>query len=86
MWFDSVENLKPNNLLTQAQYIGKGKLQGPETIVFSRNGSMYTGLLNGQIVRIEHKDNEVHRVTQIGAQTIEKICSNLQIIQNILTF
>jgi len=73
--FDSVENLKENNLLTKATYIGHGKLQGPETIVFSQNGTMYTGLMNGQIVRVDTISNTVHNIAQFGYQTNENICS-----------
>jgi len=73
--FDSVENLKENNLLTKATYIGHGKLQGPETIVFSQNGTMYTGLMNGQIVRVDTISNTVHKIAQFGYQTNENICS-----------
>ena len=51
--FSEGGNLQINNLLTNAKYIGYKKLRGPETLVFSSNGSMYTGLLNGQIVRID---------------------------------
>ena len=73
--FDSVENLKENNLLTKATYIGHGKLRGPETIVFSQNGTMYTGLMNGQIVRVDPISDTVHKIAQFGSQTNENICS-----------
>ena len=69
-------NLKPNDKLAKASYIAHNKVPGPETIVFSANGSMYTGLMNGQIVRVDDEGN-VHKVVQIGSQTDEKICSEL---------
>ena len=71
-------NLKPNDKLTKASYIAHKKVFGPETIVFSSNGSMYTGLMNGQIVRVDGEGN-VHKVAQIGPQTDEKICSEIQL-------
>lgn len=77
--FNTIENLKENDLLTKAVYIGHGQLYGPETIVRSRNGSLFTGLMNGQIARIDPRDNSCHRVTQVGAQTIESICSKYKL-------
>jgi hypothetical protein len=44
--------LLKNNLLEKVEYIAKGKLRGPETIIFI-NDTLYTGLLNGQIVRVD---------------------------------
>jgi len=38
-------------------------------------GSMYSGLLNGQIVRIDPLTDEVFVVTQIGNETDIRICS-----------
>ena len=67
-------NLKPNNLLEKAKRFGKGKLYGPETIVFTEDGKMITGLLNGQIVSVE-ENGDYHKIVQIGDQTDEKICS-----------
>lgn len=68
-------NLKANDLLEHASYVGHKKIRGPETIVFSSNGSMYTGLLNGQIVRIDPDTDEIFFITQVGHETDEKICS-----------
>ncbi len=50
-------------------------MHGPETIEFSKNGTMYTGLMNGQIVRIDLNDESIHTVAQFGSQTNETICS-----------
>ena len=69
-----IGNLKPNIKLTKASYIAFKKLSGPESIVFSSNGSMYAGLMNGQIVRIDH-DGNIHKVAQIGPLTNENKCS-----------
>ena len=41
-----------NYLLQNVEFIAKGKLRGPETIIFI-NDTLYTGLLNGQIVRVD---------------------------------
>lgn len=68
-------NLKQNNLLQKSVYIGHNKAKGPETVVFTPDGSLYTGLLNGQIVRID-EENNVHKIVQIGEETDENICSN----------
>lgn len=73
--FDSNKNLRDNGLLINAKYIAHHKLHGPETIEFSKNGTMYTGLMNGQIVRIDLNDESIHRVAQFGSQTNETICS-----------
>ena len=69
------DNLQPNYRLQEAVYIAHKKLRGPETIVFSPNGSIYSGLLNGQIVRIDPLTDEVFVVTQIGNETDIRICS-----------
>ena len=69
-----VGSLEKNDLLEKASYVGYGKLVGPETIVFTSNGSMYTGLMNGQIVRVE-PDKTFYKVAQFGDETNETICS-----------
>lgn len=51
-------------MLQNAQIFAKGKLRGPETILFI-NDTMYTGLSNGQIVRVD-KDGNPHKIVQIG--------------------
>ncbi len=66
--------LAPNNLLSNAKYIGHKKLRGPETIVFHKDGSMYTGLVNGQIVRVEPDTDIVHKVVQIGDEKDQALC------------
>jgi hypothetical protein len=67
--------LASNNLLEKAEYIAHNKIKGPEAIVFDSNGSMYTGLSNGQIVRID-KDSSVVKIAQIGQEMDERICSD----------
>lgn len=70
-------NLKPNNLLEKAKYIGKNKLHGPEAIVFDKEGNIYTGLVNGQIVKIDKTfQNNIKVIAHMGEETDEKICSN----------
>ncbi len=68
-------NLKENDLLTRSNYIGHKRLRGPETIVFSADGSMYTGLMNGQIVRINLQTQEITKIVQIGNESNETVCS-----------
>lgn len=67
-------NLLKNNLLEKVEYIAKGKLRGPETIIFI-NDTLYTGLLNGQIVRVD-EDGNVHKVVQGGDEENIKLCND----------
>jgi len=48
---------------------------GPETIVFAPDGTMYTGLMNGQIVKVDVA-GDVHKIAQIGEKMDSAICSN----------
>jgi hypothetical protein len=68
-------NLEVNDKLTKATYLGYKKLAGPETIVFNEKGELFTGLLNGQIARIDENGN-VHNIIRMGDETNEEICSN----------
>lgn len=69
-------DLEKNHFLEDASYIAHKKLRGPETIVFSNNGTMYSGLLNGQVVRIDPETNEIFKIAQIGDETNETICND----------
>lgn len=53
-------NLLQNNLLQSAEVLASGKLRGPETILFI-NDTLYTGLLNGQIVRVDNDSKYIFR-------------------------
>jgi hypothetical protein len=64
--------LKANNLLEKAEYLAKGKVFGPEDVLF-HNGALYTGLTNGQIVRVDKKGH-VERVLMTGDETKESFC------------
>ena len=66
-------NLKANTLLQKATHLADKNLAGPETIVFTDNGTMITGLVNGQIVSVDENGN-VYKIVQIGDETDEKIC------------
>lgn len=68
--------LAKNEFLTKAKYIGHKKLRGPETIIFSENGLMYTGLMNGQIVRVDPIADTIHKIVTIGTETNETICND----------
>jgi hypothetical protein len=71
------ENLKPNTLLEKTKYIGKKKIQGPEAVVFDKDGNIYTGLVNGQIVKIDKTfQNNIQVIAHMGEESDEKICSN----------
>jgi DNA-binding beta-propeller fold protein YncE len=52
-------------------------IKGPEAIVFDSNGSIYTGLSNGQIVRID-PNGHVEKIVQIGEEMDERVCDNLK--------
>ena len=51
--------------------------------MFDRNGSMYSGLSNGQIVRID-KDGHIEKIVQVGEERDERVCGNEENV--ILTF
>jgi hypothetical protein len=73
-------NLKPNNLLANAKYIGKGIIKGPESIVFDKEGNIYTGVTNGKIIKIDKNDRtNIKDLVQIGEETDASICSMLLI-------
>ena len=44
--------LAPNEVLTQAELLAKGKIHGPEDTAFDSTGAIYTGTSDGKIVRI----------------------------------
>ena len=69
-----VGKLSPNNKLAQARYLAQHQLNGPETIIFGEKGQIYTGLTNGNIVRVK-KDGSVETVVKIGEETNEELCS-----------
>lgn len=48
--------LAPNNRLASVSRIGPDALNGPEAVAFDSAGRLYTGLLDGRIVRIDGKD------------------------------
>jgi hypothetical protein len=64
---------KTNELLAKADYLAHNKIKGPETIVFDRNGSLYSGLSNGQIVRID-KNGQIEKIIQVGEEMDERVC------------
>ncbi len=69
-------NLEPNTRLQSAHYIGHKRLIGPESIVFDSEGNMYTGLTNGQIVKIDKNDrSNIQVVARMGEETNDSICS-----------
>ena len=72
-----VGNLKPdNNYLADAKYIGQKILKGPESIVFDKDGNLYTGLTSGKIVKIDKNNRtNIKNLVQTGEETDENICS-----------
>jgi hypothetical protein len=73
------KNWKVNDELEKAEYIGKSKIKGAEAIVFSPDGSMYTGLSNGVLVRID-PDGHIEKIIQIGEEMDERICGMFDLI------
>ena len=67
-------NLAPNDRLTKATYMAHKKAVGAETIVFTKEGTMYTGLANGYVVRV-NEDGSLYKITQIGDVQNEEECS-----------
>jgi sugar lactone lactonase YvrE len=67
--------LAPNTLLASAKHLAYKNLQGPETIVFAQDGTLYTGLMNGQIVKVDLAGG-VHKIVQIGQETNETLCND----------
>lgn len=67
--------LTPNHLLENATYIAHNKIRGPETTVFSNDGLLYAGLMNGQIVQIDPETNDVKIIAHMGNEINETICN-----------
>lgn len=68
-------NLTPNNKLESAKYLGLTRLRGPETIVFTPDGHILTGIMNGQIVRVS-KEGKIETIVQIGDEKNETLCND----------
>lgn len=68
-------NLAPNTKLEAAKYLAHQKLRGPETIVIDKDGSILTGVMNGQIVRVK-SDGSIQKIAQIGDEKNETICND----------
>jgi hypothetical protein len=67
-----------NELLKKSKYIVYNKIKGPEAIVFSSNGSLYTGLSNGNIVRIDN-ESHIEKIIEIGQEKDERICGRVYV-------
>ncbi|RNA35311.1 adipocyte plasma membrane-associated [Brachionus plicatilis] len=60
--------LKPNEKLTKAERVQEGVLVGPETIEFDKDGFFYTGLVNGQVVKVDSKNtSNIQLIAQMGS-------------------
>lgn len=66
-------NLAPNQKLAKAVYLAKGKVSGPETLEVSKDGLIYTGLSNGEVVSVDLEGN-VKKIALIGDLKDESIC------------
>jgi sugar lactone lactonase YvrE len=47
--------LAPNNLLESAELLALGQVAGPEDLEVDRSGNIYTGTLDGRIVRVDSR-------------------------------
>ena len=61
--------LKPNTRLRSAEALAAGKLAGPEDIETDASGQVYTGLLDGRIVRISQA-GAVHEFVNTGGRPL----------------
>lgn len=69
--------LSQNTLLQNSTYFAKGKIRGPECIVFDKHGNLYTSLIGGLIVKVDKNNRElVSVVAWTGEETNATICSN----------
>ena len=65
--------LSPNDKLAHAKYIAHKKIIGPETLVFTKEGHLYTGLVNGYIVRV-NKDESISKIVRTGNEKDDSKC------------
>ena len=72
-----VGKLEQNYKLQEAVYFAKGKLVGPETILFI-DDILYTGLVNGQLVKLDNEGNIDEVITQSGDENLAE-CRMLKI-------
>ena len=76
--------------MEKAKYIGLHKIKGPECIVFDKEGHLYTGLVNGSIIKIDKHDRKIMKVlAHMGEETNQTICSrffNFQKNSNVVLF
>ncbi len=61
--------LRKNSALSDVQLLAKGKLNGPEDIAVDNNGTVYTGLEDGRIVKIS-PDGEVVTFAETGGRPL----------------
>jgi hypothetical protein len=76
-----VGNLAPNNRLQKATYLAENQIRGPETLQITSDGTIYTGLANGEVVSIS-LDGKITKIAFIGDVTNETICSKSNLILN----
>jgi sugar lactone lactonase YvrE len=73
-------NLAANKKLERAEkYHSERKLTGAESLALDINGRIYTGLLNGQIVKLEIFNSQISKIeklAQIGPETNESLCND----------
>lgn len=57
------------------------KLDGPEAIALGPNGTVYTGLRNGVVVRVNPDDGSVEKIVQIGDEMDERVCGEKRFLK-----
>lgn len=75
--------MEPNNLLADAKLIANKKVVGPECVAIGQDGLLYTGIKNGQIVRVNPETDSVETVIQIG-DADEEFCRNYLVFHYLL--
>lgn len=55
-----------NSLLSHAVLLSEAKITGPEDLAFGPDGMLYTGLINGRIVRIDPENGQIELVANTG--------------------
>ena len=63
--------LQPNQKLNLVDRLFEDKIKGPESFA-ARDGYLYTGLMNGMIVRIDPEDLSIESVARIGREACQE--------------
>lgn len=62
--------LEKNEKLTHIRRLGAGRLPGPEGLVFDKDGNLYTGTADGNIMRIFAKNESIEVYARVGGRPL----------------